>query len=326
MLTNAFFATRVIPHPNLHGLMIRIACINRSEHISLASVLRAYLSQEITHLDISPHEALQACAHSAEAEAHTLVSILRPFRDSIEFWGFAAFPSFYAQNSPAGAIFESLFDDVPCTRHVRIAGPLMAGRKNRTYRWLSSYLFDRTPAPPDSRGLPHRAWLPVMGSWGRGVRQVRIEAVNVPALIVDRIQHAHSPLADLRVRVIAPLSAAQASLRLDHPYTKARKIAAGILVQRLPRLRVVVVEEDRFWLEFPDLFGGGPRRVWDLSKAVGDARQAIDVARCLNRRDWRFLNGQDGLEGSSMVIRREGGTLRREVRTREGDWPKSSWM
>lgn len=60
MLTYAFFATRVIPHPNLHGLMIRIACINRSEHISLASVLRAYLSREITQLDISPHEALQA--------------------------------------------------------------------------------------------------------------------------------------------------------------------------------------------------------------------------------------------------------------------------
>lgn len=165
----------------------------------------------------------------------------------------------------------------------------------------------------------------MIGSWAGGVRQIRIEGVNVPALIVDRIKQAHSPLADLRVLVIAPPSAAPASLRLDHPYTAARKIATGILVQRLPRLRVVVVREDRFWREFPDLFSEGPRRVWDLSKAVGDARQAIDVARCLNRRDWRFLNGQDGLEGSSMVIRREGGTIRREVRTRQGDWPKSPW-
>lgn len=126
------------------------------------------------------------------------------------------------------------------------------------------------------------------GSWGRGVRQIRIEAVNVPLLIVDRINYSQSPLADLRVLVIAPLGAAKAGWRPYHSYTDAKKIATGILCQRLPRVRVVVVGEYRFWLEFPDLFSVGPWRVWGFLEAVGDARQAIDVERCLNRRDWGF--------------------------------------
>jgi len=264
-------------------------CLHLQEHISLSSVLAAYLSPKITHLHISPLEALEA-----------LVSTLHPFRNSIQVWNFPAWPFFYDRKSPAG--LESVFEDLPCYRQVHL---LSGSRRKRDYRFLSWYLFDRSPAPAGWAGLTDHGMMPVIGSWGRGVRHMRVEDVDVNRLIVDRINHAHSSLVDLKVLVIVPRPLPRKSQLQLHPRTVAYSIAAQIVRQRLSSLRVVVVGEYRFWLEFPDLFSKGPRRVWGLLEALGDARQAIDVERCLGRRDWRFLNGENGVEESSMVIRRE---------------------
>ena len=129
--------------------------------------------------------------------------------------------------------------------------------------------------------------------------------MDVSRLAVDRINFPDSNLADLKVLVIKARDLPPDSKPRFHRRTIAYSIAAQILRQRLPALRVVVVGEYRFWLEFPDIFSKGPRRVWGLSEAMGDVRQVIDVERCLELRDWWFLNGQDGVEEGSMVIRRE---------------------
>ncbi|MCJ1248673.1 hypothetical protein MMC30_005891 [Trapelia coarctata] len=300
-LTSSFFATNVIPHPNLESFMIRMDCIHKREQLSLSSVLAVFLSPKITHLHFSPHEALQTREHSPETEARALVSTLYPFRNSIKFWGLPAWGFFYYHRLPTGAILERLFDGVPCYRQVRLPS------RRREQKLLSCYLFDRSPAPVEWRRLTHHGMTLITGSWGRGVRHMRVEDVDVNGLIVDHLPYAYSSLTDLKVLIVTPRPAHSDKQPQLHPRTTAYNIAAGILRQRLPGLRVVVVGEYRFWLELPDLFSKGPWRVWGLMEALEDARQAIDVERCLERPDWRFLNGQEGVEESSMIIRRDYG-------------------
>lgn len=153
--------------------------------------------------------------------------------------------------------------------------------------------------------------------WGLGVRQIRIDQVDINGLKVNRIDEPCNGLKKLRILVLRTLPeptgrqmepSGVGSLPYPHePFgpclpddmntLKETKIAKAIAAQDLPSLRLLAVGRYRFWLQRQevtiDAHGTSGCRpipfVWFLRRALEDPLQAAEIARLVPPDDWTFL-------------------------------------
>ena len=131
-----------------------------------------------------------------------------------------------------------------------------------------------------------------LGRWGTNIRRMRIE--DVPRSDSYFSDFANPSLDNLKVLVIALCSAHRSEVESD--LLVERPIAEQIAAQKFPNLRIITVRAARFWLqrEKPtrlSLEKSIVVKIWRLSEALSDPEQRLEINRCLDDDDWRFMDG-----------------------------------
>ena len=153
--------------------------------------------------------------------------------------------------------------------------------------------------------------------WGLGVRQIRIDQVDINELKVNRIDESFNGLEQLRILVLRALPKPTriwmgrsnlGSLPYPHepfgPYLpddmhtlKETEIANAIAAQELPSLRIISVGRYRYWVQHrtaksnsQSSSGSSPLKVvWFLRRALEDPLQEAEIMRVVHPDDWNFL-------------------------------------
>lgn len=152
--------------------------------------------------------------------------------------------------------------------------------------------------------------------WGLGVRQIRIDQVDIDGLKVNRIDEPSDGLEQLRILVLrtlpepAKIHTANGHGSLPYPdepfgpslpddmnTLKETEIAKAIAAQKLPSLRIISVGGYHFWVQQQkpktDIHGTSdcspPNLVWFLRRALEDPVQEAEIIRVVHRDDWKFL-------------------------------------
>ena len=123
-----------------------------------------------------------------------------------------------------------------------------------------------------------------------------LETVVIDILRVDELRPANGTLDGLVVLFIAPRMPPKLirRARKTPPYLIdiSNDLAHSIAHQPLPSLRVIVIGEYRFWVEIRE----DRSKIWPLTEAICDTKQAEDIAEYLNRKDWQFVTPNYELE------------------------------
>ncbi|MCJ1470263.1 hypothetical protein MMC07_008908 [Pseudocyphellaria aurata] len=152
--------------------------------------------------------------------------------------------------------------------------------------------------------------------WGLGVRQVRIDQVDLDGLKINRIDEPFDGLEQLRILILrtvpepAKLHPANGHGSLPYPdepfgpslpddmdALKETEIAKAIAAQNLPSLRIISVGGYHFWVQQQtpktDSHGASGCRplnsVWFLRRALEDLVQEAEILRVVHPDDWKFL-------------------------------------
>ena len=282
-----FFKFRAKSPIGLESLVINMDCVHRAKHLSLADVLRAFLSPTVTFLglpmydNLDCHPEVHDTARTRAQEVSLLLEVLLPYRETIEEWGF-----------PTASAYQS-FNKHPAELDVLWAGP-------PSYRQISM------PKYRSERCLPGPCHLLTVSlfddflfpdgrpsSWGRDVRHMSASYFNLSEMMVeDDITSCDASFDALRVLALAP-----GAPKVERPSDFEYRIARGILTSRLPSLRVLVVGSYTFWFQMPeDRASDEGWAVWNLDDAVDDEEQWAVMRRELDPADWRFFSPAHGSE------------------------------
>lgn len=151
--------------------------------------------------------------------------------------------------------------------------------------------------------------------WGLGVRQIRIDQVDLNGLKVNRIDEPSDGLQHLRILTLRTLQEQLEihkghgglgylpcsheplgpSLPNDMDTLKEAEIAKAIAAQELPSLRIISVGRFRFWVQHQSARKSDvdcPKVVWFLHRALEDAEQEAEIMRVVHPDDWKFLADQ----------------------------------
>lgn len=189
--------------------------------------------------------------------------------------------------------------------------------------------------------------------WGFGVRQIRIDQVDINGLKVNRIDELSNGFEQLRILILRTLPQ-PANIPMGHsglgflPYPdepfgpplpddmdtlKETEIAKSIAAQELPSLRIISVGRYRFWVQHrkanadPGGGGGGggsgcrpPKVVWFLRRALEDPLQEAEIMRVVHPDDWKFLADRSDClaeTASDEPVRLANRLVYRKIRTEE---------
>ncbi|MCJ1282128.1 hypothetical protein MMC26_001451 [Xylographa opegraphella] len=306
-LNSSFFASQVKAFPILESLHFNVKCVYHAKYLSLAEVLRAWLTPSIKKLQVPIYEALDyrpdihTWRRTRDQERAALIEVLAPFRDTIQQWIIPTWAAYRSFNQYPKEL-DILWEGEPSYRQICTGDAERAsdrGPVKDTYP--TSYLFDETLVPETvdlATGVTNGSCR-MASSWGRDVQHMLAPYIDLRSLIVDTIHPNDSSFHDLRVLIISPDSISNPSKDEKLESRLEYRIAQRISDSHLPCLRIVVVGAYKFWFEFPETDAEEQCRVWDLQEATDDVHQRETMARCLSKEDWVFVTPPFGSEARS---------------------------
>ncbi|MCJ1390967.1 hypothetical protein MMC18_003828 [Xylographa bjoerkii] len=276
--------------------------------------------------------------------ANPLFDVLLPYRPTVEYWSFDAWH--YLSNRAYYRKLEQLWDMPIMYRQLRSEGSYdIRHREIRPGQdYLRIYMFEkRLPKPRtatktnaqssntqkdgtlyaadpnhqpavkantnrDTSKAKGRSIGCESGSWGPGFRHMHLEAVNIPYLVVDNIRPVDGSLDALKILILSPKRDTSTLEPRPTLFILAQKIARAILRERLPSLRVVVIDKHKFWLHPSVTQQNDGKRLWRFYEALRDSTVGPQVEQILTRDDWVFFAPSYGtmqeINVGSMIVRR----------------------